>query len=137
MGPVQAGLPALRLPPAPLPDIGRLLPLSASLFLVIVAQSAATSRSFAQKHNEPLRENQDLAALGAANALAAVSGTFVVNGSPTKTAVVEAAGGRTQVAQLTTAGVVLAVLLFATALIGLLPDRRAGRAGLPDRRATD
>ena len=67
--------------------------MSASLFLVIVAQSAATARSFAQKYGEPFGQNRDLAALGAANALAGVSGTFVVNGSPTKTAVVDAAGG--------------------------------------------
>jgi MFS superfamily sulfate permease-like transporter len=61
-------------------------------------------------------------ALGAANVLAGLSSTFVVNGSPTKTAVVDAAGGHTEVAQLTTAGVVLAVLLFATALIERLPN---------------
>ncbi|MDQ2799025.1 MAG: STAS domain-containing protein, partial [Armatimonadota bacterium] len=41
---------------------------------------------------------------------------------PTKTAVVDTAGGRTQVSQLTTAAVTLAVLLFATALIAHLPN---------------
>ena len=92
------------------------------MFLVIVAQSAATSRSFAQKQGEDLNENRDLLALGAANVLAGLSGSFVVNGSPTKTAVVAAAGGRTQTAQVTTAVVTLAVLLFATALIERLPD---------------
>ena len=122
VGRVQAGLPTVHLPQASLADAGRLLPMSASLFLVIVAQSAATARSFAQKYSEPFRQNRDLAALGAANALAGVSGTFVVNGSPTKTAVVDAAGGHTQVSQLTTAGVTLAVLLFATGLIARLPS---------------
>lgn len=92
------------------------------MFLVIVAQSAATARSFAQKYNEPLSENRDLVALGAANAAAGLSGTFVVNGSPTKTAVVDSAGGRTQVSQLATALVVLVVLLFATGLIARLPN---------------
>ena len=122
VGRVHPGLPALRLPPLSLPNMTRLLPLSASMFLVIVAQSAATARSFAQKYNEPLSENRDLAALAAANALAGLSGTFVVNGSPTKTAVVDTAGGRTQVSQLTTAAVTLAVLLFATGLIAWLPN---------------
>jgi SulP family sulfate permease len=122
VGQVQAGLPAFRFPRVPLPETLRLLPISASMFLVILAQSAATSRSFAQKYDEPLRENRDLVALGAANALAGLSSTFVVNGSPTKTAVVDAAGGRTQVSQLTTAAVTLAVLLFATSLIALLPN---------------
>ena len=122
VGRVQAGLPAFRIPPLSLPNLSHLLPLSASMFLVIVAQSAATARSFAQKYNEPLSENRDLVALGAANAAAGLSGTFVVNGSPTKTAVVDSAGGRTQVSQLATALVVLVVLLFATGLIARLPN---------------
>jgi MFS superfamily sulfate permease-like transporter len=91
------------------------------MVLVIVAQSAATARSFAQKYDEPLNENRDLLALAAANALAGISGTFVVNGSPTKTAIVEAAGARSQIAQVTTAGVVVVVLLAATALLAWLP----------------
>jgi MFS superfamily sulfate permease-like transporter len=92
------------------------------MFLVILAQSAATARSFAQKYHEPLDENRDLVALGVANALAGLSSTFVVNGSPTKTAVVASAGGRSQVAQLVTAGVTLAVLLVATVVIEHLPN---------------
>ena len=122
VGRVQPGLPSLRVPHATWPTVTRLLATSASMFLVIVAQSAATARSFAQKYDEPLAENRDLVALGAANALAGLSGTFVVNGSPTKTAVVDAAGGRTQISQLTMVGVTLAVLLFATSLIARLPN---------------
>ena len=122
VGRVQAGLPVFGLPRVSLAQTEGLLATSASMFLVIVAQSAATSRSFAQKHREDLNENRDLLALGAANILAGFSSTFVVNGSPTKTAVVEAAGGRSQAAQVTTAVVTLAVLLFATALIERLPN---------------
>ncbi len=122
VGRVQAGLPVFGLPSVSLAQTEGLLATSASMFLVIVAQSAATSRSFAQKHREDLNENRDLLALGAANILAGLSNTFVVNGSPTKTAVVEAAGGRTQAAQVTTAVMTLAVLLFATALIERLPN---------------
>jgi high affinity sulfate transporter 1 len=121
VGRVQAGLPAVRLPAVTLREAIAILPTCASMFLVIVAQSAATARSFAQKYGERLDENRDLLALGAANALAGFSSTFVVNGSPTKTAIVDAAGSRTQIAQLTTASVVLAVLLFATPLIERLP----------------
>jgi MFS superfamily sulfate permease-like transporter len=128
VGRVNAGLPSLRLPAITAHELMAILPTCASMFLVIVAQSAATARSFAQKHGEPLDENRDLLALSAANGLAGVSSTFVVNGSPTKTAIVDAAGSRTQVAQLTTAVVVLAVLLFATPLIERLPV--AALAGL-------
>jgi MFS superfamily sulfate permease-like transporter len=121
VGRVPAGLPAFGLPTASSHDIVALLPTVGSMFLVIVAQSAATARSFAQKYDEPLNENRDLLALAAANALAGVSGTFVVNGSPTKTAIVDAAGARSQIAQVTTAGVVVVVLLAATALLAWLP----------------
>jgi MFS superfamily sulfate permease-like transporter len=102
-------------------EIAVLLPTVGSMFLVIAAQSAATARSFAQKYNEPLNENRDLLALAAANAVAGVTGTFVVNGSPTKTAIVDAAGARSQIAQVTTAVVVVIVLLAATKLIAWLP----------------
>jgi high affinity sulfate transporter 1 len=121
VGHVQAGLPTVRLPQVTVHEAIAILPTCASMFLVVVAQSAATARSFAQKYDEPLDENRDLLALSAANVLAGLSSTFVVNGSPTKTAIVDAAGSRTQLAQLTTAVVVLAVLLIATPLIERLP----------------
>lgn len=121
VGQVQAGLPALALPRLSWHELTAIVPMCLSLFLVVIAQSAATARSFAQKHGEPLDENRDLLALAAANALAGLSSTFVVNGSPTKTAVSDAAGARTQAAQLTSACVVLVVLLAATPLIARLP----------------
>lgn len=120
IGGVQAGLPAIRLPRIVGHDV-TMVPMCVSMFLVILAQSAATARGFAQKYGEALDENRDLLALAAANAAAGLSSTFVVNGSPTKTAIVDAAGSRTQVAQATTAVVVLIVLLVATPVIAMLP----------------
>lgn len=128
VGAVKTGLPTFGLPLAGFATIIKLLPICASMFLVILAQSAATSRSFAQKHNEPLDEDRDLLGLAAANVMAGLSGSFVVNGSPTKTAVADSAGARTQAAQVTMAAVVLIVLLFATASIAHLPN--AALAGL-------
>jgi len=122
VGSVPPGLPTVRVPLAGLADVVPLAGTSASMFLVILAQSAATARGFAERYDEPLDENRDLVALGVANALAGLSSTFVVNGSPTKTAVVAAAGGRSQAAQLVTAGVTVAVLLAATVVIEHLPN---------------
>jgi high affinity sulfate transporter 1 len=121
VGPVVAGVPKFEWPATSLRETLAIVPTCASMFLVIIAQSAATARSFAQKYGEPLDEDRDLLALGVANAVAGVSGTFVVNGSPTKTAIVDAAGSRTQVAQLTTAALVVGVLLVATTLIERVP----------------
>jgi sulfate permease, SulP family len=92
------------------------------MFVVILAQSAATSRAYAGKYEEPFSQDTDLVGLGAANVAAAFSGTFVVNGSPTKTQVVDSAGGRSQLAQLTTAAVVLIVLLVLTGPVAYLPN---------------
>jgi SulP family sulfate permease len=50
-----------------------------------------------------------------------LSGTFVVNGSPTKTQMVDGAGGRSQLSQLTTAVIILIVLLFLTPPLQYMP----------------
>jgi len=121
IGPVTGGLPRIRLPTATWREVLALLPVAAACFVMIVAQSAATARAYALRHREALDENADLAGLSAANVAAALSGTFVVNGSPTQTAMVERAGGRSQLAHLATAGVVAIVLLFLTGPLQYLP----------------
>jgi MFS superfamily sulfate permease-like transporter len=73
------------------------------------------------RHHERVDENADILGLAAANAAAAASGTFVVNGSPTQTAMADSAGARSQVAQLVFAGIVLLVLLFLTGPLQYLP----------------
>ena len=57
-----------------------------------------------------------------ANIGAGLSGTFVVNGSPTKTQMVDSAGGRSQLATLTTSVIVVIVLLFLTKPLAYMPE---------------
>ena len=121
LGAVAGGLPPLGLPEVSAREVLALLPVAASCVIVIVAQSAATARSFAQRHGETEDFNRDLLGLAAANAAAGCSGAFVVNGSPTQTATAEAAGARSQLAQLSFAAVTLAVLLWLTPALQLLP----------------
>ena len=121
VGPVPRGLPQLGLPALGRREVTALLGPAASMFVVILAQSAATARAYAAKYGEPFRTDHDLIGLGAANIAAAFSSTFVVNGSPTKTQVVDDAGGRSQLAQLSTSAVVLLVLAFATGPLQYLP----------------
>jgi high affinity sulfate transporter 1 len=120
-GEVPGGLPSLFLPSLHMSEINQVLATAASCFIVIIAQSAATARAYANRYNEKGDDNADIIGLAAANAAAAFTGTFVVNGSPTKTEMVDDAGGRTQVAHLTTAVIVLLVLLFLTRPLSLLP----------------
>jgi high affinity sulfate transporter 1 len=122
LGTVPGGLPQFGLPDVEWGDLSDLAPTVGAIVLVILAQSAATSRAYAARYQERFSEDVDLVGLGAANLAAGLSGTFVVNGSPTKTQMVDSAGGRSQLAQLTTALVVLAVLLFLTGPLQYLPD---------------
>jgi sulfate permease, SulP family len=124
LGPVQGGLPAFGLPTEVMTTstIVALFPTVVSIVIVILAQSAATSRAYAIKYGDSFDENVDLVGLGLANAAAGISGTFVVNGSPTKTSMVDNAGGRSQIAQLTTGVVVLIVLLFLTGPLSYMPN---------------
>jgi high affinity sulfate transporter 1 len=122
VGSVPPGFPPIGLPRVSWGQVPGLAAVSASIFVVILAQSAATARSFAQKREEKLNENRDLVALAVANLTAGLTHAFCVNGSPTKTAVVDEAGGRTQLAQLVMAVIAIIVLVAATALLHFLPD---------------
>src|SRR6516165_4241165 len=99
VGTVPGGLPHLGLPRLAYNDIVMVLPISLSCFIVILAQSAATSRAYALKYRDQFNQNVDLIGLSLSNVAAGCSSTFVVNGSPTKTAMVEpraaAVSGRT------------------------------------------
>ncbi|HEY6794108.1 MAG TPA: SulP family inorganic anion transporter [Kineosporiaceae bacterium] len=122
LGAVPSGLPHLMRPALGLHQASVLIGPAASMFVVILAQSAATSRAYAMTYQEPFDEDTDLVALSAANVSAAFSGTFVVNGSPTKTQMVDGAGGRGQLACLVTSGVVLVVLAALTGPLAYLPN---------------
>ena len=121
IGPIRGGLPTIGLPDVTWNEALKLLPVAASCFAMIIAQSAATARAFASQYHERVDEDADILGLSAANAVAAVTGAFVVNGSPTQTAMADRAGARSQIAQLVFAGVVLLVLLFLTEPLQYLP----------------
>ena len=122
VGHVQSGLPFFSAPALSVADAGALLGTSAAMFVVILAQSSATSRAYAARYDESVNEDADLVGLGVANVAAAFTGSFVVNGSPTKTQLVDSAGGRSQLAMLTCSGVVVVVLLGLTGPLAHLPQ---------------
>ena len=124
LGAVPSGLPHIGLPEVKWSWelIGKLVPTAFAMFVVILAQSAATSRAYAARYNERFSENTDLVGLGLANIGAGLSGTFVVNGSPTKTQMVDSAGGRSQLSLIVTVIIVLLVLLFLTGPLAYMPE---------------
>jgi len=74
IGPVPGGLPPIGLPNVTWSEVLALLPVAASCFVMIIAQSAATSRLFAQRFHERVDEDADILGLSAANVAAAESG---------------------------------------------------------------
>ena len=121
IGPVPGGFPAISFPMVPLAEIPNLLGIAAACFIVILVQSAATSRAYALRFSDRFDENTDLIGLSFSNIAAGLTGTFVVNGSPTKTEMVVSARGMTQLTQVVAAFVVLLVLLVFTQPLAYLP----------------
>jgi high affinity sulfate transporter 1 len=121
VGPVAGGLPVLSFPLATWEQTLDLVPVAASCFVMIIAQSVAAGRVFAERYHEPVDADADILGIAAANAVASISGAFVVNGSPTQTAMADRAGARSQFAQVVFAGVVGVVLLFFSKWLQYLP----------------
>jgi MFS superfamily sulfate permease-like transporter len=126
VGAVQGGFPPIGLPPGI--DLNNWATCTAIAFscFILIAQSAATSRSFAMKHGQSADVNRDIVGLSAANFAAGLSGTFVVNGSPTKTQILDEQNGRTQLANLTMSAIVLLVALFFTTVLTDMPKAVLG-----------
>jgi SulP family sulfate permease len=99
-------------------SIGSVIPVGAVVALVVISQSAATTRGFADQEGYETDVGRDFVGVGAGNVLAGLTGSFPVNASPARTATVVLAGGRTQVAGLGAAAVVVAIVPAA----GLLRD---------------
>ena len=120
--PVTSGLPHLMLSLPAFEDLQHVLPIAGSCVFVIIAQSAATSRAFADLFNEQVDGNADILGLSAANLASSLTGSFVVNGSPSQTAVLTRFGARSQKSQIAITVVVAVILLCATAPLRYLPQ---------------
>ena len=122
VGSVKGGFPTIGLPDGiDFDNLGTCAAIAFSCCILIIAQSAATSRSFAMKHGQSVDVNRDILGLSGANFAAGLSGTFVVNGSPTKTEILDEQKGRTQLANLTMSAIVLLVALFFTEVLTDMP----------------
>jgi sulfate permease, SulP family len=123
VGALPAGLPQLGWPG--LQEAGqyyRMAGTAASIAVVILAQSAAVSRSFALQNKYPVNVRTDMLGLAAANLGSAVTQGFAINGSPPRTAAGDGAGGRSQVINLAQAVTVALVLLFLTGMFDVIPS---------------
>ncbi len=121
VGTVPPGLPSFALPSFNLDMAIALLPAAFSIAIVILAQSLAVIRNSAAKHEEKVKDNQDLMALGFANATSALIGGFAINGSPPRTSAGEMAGGKSQLVNVIMSLLIGLVLVVATGLFAFVP----------------
>ena len=89
---------------------------------MILAQSAAVARSFAQKNGYVDSVKGDLVGLSAANLASAFTSGFAINGSPPRTAAGDSSGSKGQVVNIAMAVTVALVLLFLTGLFEYIPS---------------
>src|SRR5215468_323566 len=121
LGALSLGFPAISLPTTDLGDVLRLLPLSITVALVCMMQTAAVARSYPSDPEMPDDASRDFAGVGAGNLLAGVVGSFAVDASPPNTAVVVESGGRSQAAPLIAAAAVVLLAAFAGAAAAYVP----------------
>ena len=121
LGPLPSGLPQPTLPAVDFDELRRLVSLALIVALVVMVQTAATSRSFPPPSGALPELNRDFIGVGAGSILSGLFGAFPVNASPPRTAIVAETGGRSQVAGLIAAAIVLALALLGGGLLSHVP----------------
>ena len=121
-GLAAAGLPAPQFPSVALGDIGALLAAAIGITLVSLADTIATSTSFAARRGEEVDASQEMIGIGAANAFAGLFQGFPVSTSGSRTAVAEQGGAKSQVTGLVGAALVAIMLVFLPGLLANLPN---------------
>ncbi len=118
LGAVAHGAPSFGLHRLSWHALGEVLPVAGVVALVVISQTAATSRAFADLGDYDADIGRDFVGVGAGSIVAGVSGAFPVNASPARTAAVASVGGRSQLGSL---GAAFAVVLLIPAA-GILRD---------------
>ncbi len=125
LGDVPRGLPRLALPAVGMAQVYALVPLAIVVSLVVMMQTAATTRSFPTV-GEPQDVDRDFIGAGIGSLLAGLFGAFPVNASPPRTAIAAEVGARSQAAGLLAVAIVLSLAGFGTALLARVPDAALG-----------
>ena len=127
VGAIPAGLPGFHVPGWTLGDLQMLFPLAATLALVAFMEAYSVAQAVAQKRGDhDIDANQELRALGSANAIGSLFGAYPVTGGFSRTAVNERAGAVSGMSSLIAAGIVALSLTFLTPVFQHLPTAVLG-----------
>ena len=128
VGSLPQGLPRPEFPSVALSDIGALLAAAIGITLVSLADTIATSTSFAARRGDEVNPSQEMIGIGAANAFAGLFQGFPVSTSGSRTAVAEQGGAKSQVTGLVGAGLVAIMLLSCRGCWPTCRTRRSRRS---------
>jgi sulfate permease, SulP family len=121
VGAVPGGLPALGLPAISPADTWVLAGSAIAIAFVAYTDVVLTGRAFARRHGDKIDANREFLALGSANLAAGLAGGFPLSASGSRTAIVDAVGGRSQATGLVASGAVVVVVLVLPGAIALIP----------------
>jgi len=122
VGDISGELSGPGLPDVSLGDLAYLATGAAGIMFLALAESLAASRAFANRHGYRIDPDQELVALGGSNAVSGLMGGFAVDASVSSMATGEAAGNKTQLASLVTAGGMLLTIVILSPLFTNLPQ---------------
>ncbi|GAA0922358.1 SulP family inorganic anion transporter [Pseudonocardia zijingensis] len=126
VGAVAPGLPAPELPAVTAGDLAQLILPAVGVTIVAYSDNVITGRAFAARRGEDLDADQEMLALGVANAASGVIHGFPVSSSGTRTVINDAMGGRSQLSSLVTLIAVVAVLVAAGPVLSAFPMAALG-----------
>ena len=122
VGKIPSGLPTVSIPDLSIENIAVIFTSALVIATVILAQSLATIRSSAEKHDDTTNDNKDLAALGFANIISSLTQGFAINGSPPRTLTAEIMGGKSQMVNIFVSAIMAMVLIFTADILSYIPN---------------
>ena len=126
IGVLPRGFPPFTIPSAAWSDVPPLFVGALAIAVVALADTMSTASSFASRHGERVRGNQEMIGIGAANIGAGLFQGFPVSTSGSRTAVADQAGSRSQVTGVVGAVVITLVLVLIPSLMQYVPQPTLG-----------
>jgi SulP family sulfate permease len=122
VGEIPTGHLSVGVPWIGLNDLATLALSALAIALVVFAESIGPAREFAEKRRYEIDDNQELAGLGAGNALSGLFGGFLVSGNVVKSIENEEAGAETQLSAVFAAALTIITGITLVTLFESLPE---------------
>ena len=126
LGAISVAPPSFAIPVISASRLASLVPLSLIVSVVIMVQTAATTRSFLSDPDQPPDVDRDFVGVGVGSILSGLIGAFPVDASPPRTGVVSETGGRSQIAGLVAVVIIFVLLAFGAVLLSRIPNAALG-----------